>query len=87
MITNSLDKVLVSDWRNAWKFLSLWFFFILGMSPDLFQLAVDFGLLKGEDVPAAFAKLVNYVAFIGAATRLIDQAAIAKGLKLSKPAE
>lgn len=87
MITQALDKVLVADWRKSYKFLSIWFFLILGLSPQLFQLAAEFGLLKAENVPAAFAQMVNWIAFLGAAMRIIDQAAIAKGLKPAQPAE
>jgi hypothetical protein len=85
MFTQFLDKYLVNDWRKSWKFLSMWFFLILGLSPALYELAVQYDLVKPGRLPEIFSDAINLVAFLGAASRVVDQAAIAKGLRPNKP--
>lgn len=74
------DKFLVNDWRHALKFASLWIYLLVGLSPQIFELAVQFDLIATADIPALFQKIVNWGAFLGAVCRMIDQAAVMKGL-------
>lgn len=80
MFTEMLDKYLVEDWRKAPKWLSVWVLLLIGLAPDLFNLAVQYKLISAGSVPGIFEKALNLAAFIGIAVRMIDQAAIAKGL-------
>lgn len=64
---------LVDEWRKAYAMYSVWFFAILGMLPDLYNLAVDNHLLDGGNAPAFLARAINLVAFAGAASRLVKQ--------------
>lgn len=74
---------LVDNWKSAWKMFSMYFFLILGLLPELFNLAVSSGLLQTEQAPALLSKIVMIVAFLGAASRLIKQRAVESGISSS----
>lgn len=80
MFGNLFDKVLVDDWRSAWKFYSLWIYLVIGMLPQLLELASSFGLAPSASIPGFFSDLLKWVAFLGAASRLIKQVGAVQGL-------
>ena len=67
-------QILVSDWRQVWKYYSTWALARLALAPDLDAALVASGLRSGDDVPAAAAWLVRGVAIAGIVARYINQA-------------
>lgn len=72
---------LIANWNKAYKLYSMWFFVILGLAPDIFNLAVQMGVIDSTSAPAILTRLINTVAFLGAVTRLVKQ----KQLELEQP--
>ena len=64
---------LVKEANKWYAMYSIWAFILLGAIPDLYNLAVQFNLLAGDDAPAFLARTINMVAFMGAALRLVKQ--------------
>lgn len=64
---------LIEEWKKAYKFYSIWFFVIIGALPELFNLAVQSGLIDSETAPQALSRLISLIAFAGAASRMIQQ--------------
>jgi hypothetical protein len=64
---------LIDDWKQAYSFYSMWAFILLGMAPDIFNLAVQYGVIDSAAAPAVFARIINTVAFVGALTRMVKQ--------------
>jgi hypothetical protein len=85
MLIFLLDRYLVEDWRKALKFLSLWAYLLIGMAPTLFDLAVQYDIINATEVPPIFSTLIKLMAFGGAVVRLVNQAAVLKGLKPAPP--
>lgn len=75
MFTQILDKVLVENWRQAWKFYSLWFYALLAALPELVALAAQYGIIDATsaDEPGFVAALIRWIAFAGAFSRIIKQ--------------
>lgn len=69
---------LVDEAKQFYKLYSIWFFAILGLMPDLYNLAVDNHLVDGGNAPAFLARVINIVAFAGAAMRLVKQKVVAE---------
>lgn len=84
MFAEFFNKYLVNDWKKAWKWLSMWAFFILAFSPELYALAVQYKIVDPGHLPAIFERLVQWVGFLGAVSRIVDQKAIAERLALIK---
>lgn len=70
---NKIGLELADDWRKFYTMYSVWFFAILGAAPDLYNLAVTSGLLTSTTTPPLLAHIINIIAFVGAASRLIKQ--------------
>ncbi len=87
MLIEFLDKYLVNNWREAPKWFSTWFFVLIALSPELYDLAVQYHILESGGLPAIFQKLINWVGFLGAVSRLADQKAIWEKLKPAPKAE
>ncbi len=64
---------LIEDWKTFYKMYSMWAFVILGITPDLYNLAVQYHIVDGGNAPAALAGMINTLAFAGAALRLVKQ--------------
>lgn len=64
---------LIDEWKSALTMYSMWFFAAVGIAPDLYNLAIQYGLLTGDAAPAKLAYIINVIAFTGAASRLIKQ--------------
>lgn len=75
MVTQFLDKVLVENWRQAWKFYSMWFYALLAALPELVALAAQYGIIDASsaDTPAFVAALIRWIAFAGALSRIVKQ--------------
>lgn len=64
---------LIAEWKHFYKLYSIWFFAIIFLMPDLYNLAIQNHLFEGDHAPALFSRLINLVAFAGAAMRLVQQ--------------
>ena len=64
---------LVDEWRKWYAMYSIWAFVLLGALPDIYNLAVQFNLLTGDNAPALLARTINTVAFLGAVSRMVKQ--------------
>lgn len=75
MVTQFLDKVLVENWRQAWKFYTIWFYALLAALPEIVALAAQHGIIDPAqgDVPSLVTKLIQWIAFAGAMSRIIKQ--------------
>lgn len=65
--------MLVENWKDAWKWLSMYAFAIIAVLPDLFNLAIAQGLLDSESAPQTLNYLIKLLAFVGMAVRLVNQ--------------
>jgi hypothetical protein len=68
---------LVGNWKEAWKFYSVWVYVLLGMLPDIFDLAVKMEVFSGEGAPEALNWTIKFVAFIGVVVRIVKQGVVA----------
>jgi len=59
--------------QHFYKMYSMWAFLLLGSLPELYNLAIQTGLLTADEAPAALSKIIALVSFAGAASRLIKQ--------------
>lgn len=67
------ELAMVEDAKKFYKMYSIWFFALLGLTPDLYNLAISNGLIQADHAPAMLARIVNVIAFVGAASRLVQQ--------------
>jgi len=78
-IGSALDKVLADNWRQAWKWLSIYGYAIVIASPEVFQLVMDLaGQLDGTQadkliLPAPFVAFLRTVGTLGLIVRLVRQ--------------
>lgn len=70
---NKIGLELVAEWRKFYTMYSVWFFAIVGAAPDLYNLALQSGLLTGASAPPLLTRVIAIVSFVGAASRLIKQ--------------
>lgn len=63
---------LVEDAHQGYKFASMWFFVALMAAPDLYNLAVSNNLITAAVTPPVITHAINLLAFMGAASRLIQ---------------
>lgn len=73
---NPLNFRPIDNWQKFYRMYSFWFFVFLGAAPDLYTLATSMGVLEGQDVPAFLTRIINTLAFLGAASRLIQQKSV-----------
>ncbi len=73
-----MNLQLVAEWKKAYAMYSIWAFAILGLLPDLYNLAISTGLFTSDEAPVALSRVINLVAFFGAASRLVQQKVIAQ---------
>lgn len=69
----SIEVELVDEAKKFYKLYSIWFFALIGLLPDLYNLAVQDNLITGGIAPALLVRMINIVAFVGAASRLVKQ--------------
>lgn len=70
----SEKQILVTDWRDVWKYYSTWALAVLALVPDIYAALVAAGLLSGDDMPAVATWIVRGVAILGIVSRFINQA-------------
>lgn len=70
---NLLQLELIPEWKKFYKMYSFWFFVILGCAPELWDLAIQYNVIKEAAAPALLARAVSTIAFLGAASRMIKQ--------------
>jgi len=70
---NKIGLELVSEWRHWYKLYSVWVFALMGVAPDLYNLAIQTGYLASAITPPALTHILNAIAFFGAASRLVKQ--------------
>lgn len=64
---------LIENWQQFYRLYSIWFFAFIAILPDVFNLAVSYGLLESENAPESLSYSLKVVAFLGALARLIKQ--------------
>jgi hypothetical protein len=74
--------MFVENWKESYKWLSMYAFVIIGLLPDIFNLAITTGVLEAESAPATLNYTIKVVAFLGAVGRLVKQTADAQKLNI-----
>lgn len=69
---------LVGNWKQLTRTWSLYGIALLGVLPDLWNLAVSMELFTGTDVPQQFSYMVKVVMFVVGAIRIIKQTGLEK---------
>lgn len=67
--------MLVDDWKDAWKKLSVWAFIVIGAMPDIYSGIQSLGWLDDKAVPQSFVWTIRVLAGVGIAVRLVKQQA------------
>lgn len=62
---------LISNWKEGWRFYSVWAFALLGALPELWPLLV--AVLGFDPMPELPGRVVQLVALIGLVSRFIKQ--------------
>ena len=66
-------KLLIEDWRQAWKFYSLWALAVLAALPDLYAMLTAAGLLDSEQMPDVATWSIRILAIAGIVVRFVNQ--------------
>jgi len=69
-----LEDRLIAEWRQAWKFLSVWAFALVGAAPDIHSAVVAMGWLSDPGVPPSFVWSLRGLAVAGIVSRIVKQA-------------
>ena len=64
---------MVDGYKKFYAMWSMWAFALLGLAPQLFNMAIEFNILTSEQAPELLARAINYIAFFGAVSRLVKQ--------------
>lgn len=67
-----MDK-LISDWRQAWRYYSVWALAVLVALPDLYNALQAAGLMDADAMPPVAAWSVRIVAIAGLVVRFVNQ--------------
>lgn len=67
-------QIVVSDWRQVWRYYSTWALAVLALVPDIYAALVAAGLFAGDDMPEAATWIIRGVAVLGIVSRFINQA-------------
>lgn len=62
---------IIHDWRNAWRFGSVWLFAIIAAMPELYNTIAALGFM--DEAPPAFVWTVRGLAVVGLVTRFVKQ--------------
>lgn len=79
VVTKTLDKWLVDNWRDCWKWLSLYGYAIVIAAPEIFQMFVDLvGQFDGTQankiyLPASFTIFLRSIGTVGLIVRMVRQ--------------
>ncbi|BAW19174.1 hypothetical protein [Ralstonia phage RP31] len=82
----NLELELIDGWKKFYAMYSIWFFAILGLLPDLFNLAIQNGVITSASAPELLTRAINVIAFVGAASRLVKQKVLASEPAAQNPA-
>lgn len=78
---------LIDDAHKFYTFWSMWGIVLLGMSGDLYNLAVDNHILSGTDTPAALMSFLHWAAFAAGSLRLVKQQILIRKSELEQEAQ
>jgi len=67
-------QVIVSDWKQVFRYYSTWALAVLALVPDIYAALVAAGLFTGDDMPDAATWIIRGVAIMGIVSRFINQA-------------
>lgn len=70
----SEKQILVTDWRDVWKYYTIWALAVLALVPDIYAALVAAGLVTGDSMPDVATWLVRGIAVVGIVARYINQA-------------
>lgn len=70
----SIMKVeLIDEWQKFYKLYSVWAYVIISVSPDIYNVLVEYGYLQSQNTPSAFSEIVKILCVAGIIVRLIKQ--------------
>lgn len=64
---------LIENWRQAWRFYSVWAMAVLAALPDLYNMLLAAGLLEADAIPPLAAWSIRIVAIAGIVVRFVKQ--------------
>ena len=64
---------IVENWKQGWKFYSVWAFAVLSALPDLFNMLRDAGLFTSDQLPDGLAWTIRIIAVAGLVSRFVSQ--------------
>lgn len=64
---------LIDEWKKWYTMYSIWAFALVGIAPDIYNLAVQYNLVNSAEAPVELARIINIIAFLGALSRLLKQ--------------
>lgn len=67
---------LISNWQQFYKMWSIWAMAAIAVLPEIYNAAVELGLLDDTIAPKSLSYTLKLLAFIGIVARLIKQAAL-----------
>lgn len=77
-MAKSSNKLLIAQWRHAWKLASVWVFLVIGVFPDIYNAVIAAGL--HDELPESAKYCLRVLAILGIALRLINQQAVSQHL-------
>lgn len=66
-------RKLIENWKQGWKFYSVWLFAIVAAMPDLYMAVVAMGWLDSPGVPAQLVWTLRGLGVVGVFARFISQ--------------
>lgn len=66
-------KKLIENWRQGWKFYSVWLFALVAAFPDLYMAVVAMGWLDSADVPKQLVWALRGLGVVGVFARFVSQ--------------
>ena len=64
-------RKIIADWRQGWKYYSVWLYAVIAALPDLYNALVASG--AWDEVPDQFAWTVRIAAILGIVVRFVNQ--------------
>lgn len=64
---------LIENWRQAWRYYSVWAFAALAALPDLYNALLAAGLMDADAMPPVATWSVRIVAIAGIVLRFVRQ--------------
>ena len=73
MKSTPIKPQLVDNWRQGWRFFSVWVFGFVAAFPDIYTAVVAMGWLDSPDVPTVVVWAFRCMGVAGIVARFIDQ--------------